>query len=292
VVEYAHTDAGGNNMKTDGIKNIIVISDQQIGCRLALCPPEIKLDEGGKYIASPVQQKIWKYWNFFWDEWVPKVTKGENYVVVNNGDALENRHHNATTMIPNLADQKKLAEAILKPITNNPKCVKYYHIRGTEAHAGQAGEDEEVLAKTLGAEPDEFGNYSRWELWLRIGKSLINFSHHIGASASSNYESTAVLKELVEAFNDAGRWKNEAPDVVVRSHRHRQCELRFAGENGYKISFVTPCWQAKTPLSHRILSGRVSLPQIGGYLIRHGDEDEVYTRFKVWRIRRPQEVVI
>jgi len=34
--------------------------------------------------------------------------------------------------------------------------------------------------------------------------------------------------------------------------------------------------------------GRSSQPQVGGYLIRVGDEDGLYTRFKVWDIERPK----
>ena len=126
-------------------------------------------------------------------------------------------------------------------------------------------------------------------MWLRLKTALVHFSHGIGTTSSSSYESTAVYKEMVEAFNEAGRWRDEPPDVVVRSHRHRQFETRIATKKGYGISLVTPGWQLKTPFVYRLASGRSSTPQIGGYLIRCGDEDEPYTRFKVWRLKRPRE---
>jgi len=275
------------------INNIIVISDLHCGCRMGLFPADgVILDEGNTAKPSLLQREVWSMWREFWDKWVPKVTKREPYILVINGDALDGRHHGSTTQISqNLSDQQKIAEAVLEPVIGLKQCKAYYHIRGTEAHVGQSGEQEELLAKSLGAVKDG-KNFARWEMWLKLHKALIHFSHHIGTTASSAYESTAVYKEMVEAFNEAGRWKDEAPDVVVRSHRHRQFEIRIATEKGYGIPLVTPAWQLKTPFVHRMASGRAGTPQIGGYLIRHGDEDEIFTRFKVWKISRTKEVRI
>ena len=168
---------------------------------------------------------------------------------------------------------------------------RYSHVRGTEAHVGQSGAEEERLAQRLGAIPNEQGQHARWELWKRLGGALIHFSHHIGTTGSSAYESTAVYKEMVEAFVEAGRWGDEPPQVVGRSHRHRCLETRIPTKDGYGISVVTPAWQLKTPFAHRGAGARQARPprpRIGGGLIRHGDE-ELPTRFKVWRIERPRE---
>jgi len=48
----------------------------------------------------------------------------------------------------------------------------------------------------------------------------------------------------------------------------------------------------KTPFVYRLATGRSGTPQIGGYLIKHGDEDDIYTRFKVWKIKRSKEEVV
>ena len=273
------------------INNIIVISDIHCGCGFGLCPPRITLDNGNTVIYSPLQKKMWQWWKEFWNKWVPMVTKGEPYIVVFNGDAIDGVHHNAKTQITqNFADQIQIAYEVLAPVRD--KAAQYYHLRGTESHVGQSGEFEEELARRLNSIPDDAGNYARWEMWMAIKKSLIHFTHHIGGTGSSSYESTAVYKEMVEAFVEAGRWNEKPPDIVVRSHRHRQFETRIATKNGYGISLVTPAWQLKTPLVHRLPQGRASTPQMGGYLIRSGDEDSVYTRFKVWKIERSKEVII
>jgi len=273
------------------INNAIVISDTHCGCKFGLCPPEFVLDEAVTVRQSKFQAIVWEKWNEFWDEWVPLVTRGEPYIVIHNGDAVDGVHHNAVTQIThNITDQIKIAVAAIKPRIE--RCAGYYHIRGTEAHVGQSGQWEEALAQQLGAIPDEWGNHARWEMWMRLGTQLVHFSHHVGTSSSAAYESTAVYKELVEAYNEAGRWGDEPPDAVIRSHRHRAFEVKIPTEKGYGFSIVTPAWQLKTPFTHRIALGRAGTPQIGGYLLRVGDEDSLYTRSKVWRIPRPSEVSV
>jgi hypothetical protein len=228
---------------------------------------------------------IWEKWIEFWQTWVPKVTCNEPYVVVHNGDVIDGIHHNSTTQIShNIEDQIELAYQVLAPVVE--KCQgRYYHVRGTEAHVGKSALYEEQLAKRLGAIPLK-GQYARWELWKEVGKGLVHFMHHIGTTGSNHYESTAVHKELIEAFTEAGRWGRRPPDVVCRSHRHRCIETRVPNGIGYATSFVTPGWQLRTPFAYRIAGGRQALPQIGGSLIRQGDE-ELYTRHCVWTMQRP-----
>lgn len=275
------------------IKNIIVVSDTHCGCQLGLMPPTVTLDNGGVFHASKLQMKMWVMWRHFWDEWVPLVTKGEPYYIVHNGDVIDGVHHNSVTQIShNVGDQLQIAIDLIRPEIEKKKCKGYYHIRGTEAHVGKSAQSEEGFAKAVGAIPDDKGNHARWEMWLRLSKYLIHFTHHVGTTSSASYESTAVYKELVEAYTEAGRWLNEPPDLVVRSHRHRQFEIKIATKKGYGSSIVTPAWQLKTPFVYKLGLGRSSQPQMGGYLIRVGDEDGLYTRFKVWDIERPKTEII
>jgi len=276
--------------KRSKVRNIIVVSDTHFGCQLGLMPPEFTLDNGQTVRQSPLQRKLWTMWEHFWLEWVPEVTRGEPYIIVHNGDVVDGVHHGSVTQITqNITDQVRMAVETLKPIVTAPKVAGYYHIRGTEAHVGKSAQTEEGIARALGAVPDEIKNHARWEMYFRLNKALIHFSHHIGSTQSAAYESTAVYKELIESYTESGRWKDEPPDVVVRSHRHRHFEVRISTDKGYGISMVTPAWQLKTPFVHRLALGRTGQPQVGGCLIRTGDEDAVYTRFKVWRIERTRE---
>jgi hypothetical protein len=277
------------------IRNIIVVSDTHFGCQLGLCPLKVPLDSGGYYHSSELQKKTYQMWRNFVNEWIPMVTKGEDYCFIVNGDVVDGKHHGSTTQISqNLKDQKNIAIDVLGEVLKQPHCKKYYHIRGTEAHVGASAELEEDIAQQLNASKDEIGNYARWELWLRMGAkdSLVHITHHVGTTSSASYESTAVYKELIEAYTEAGKQRNDPPDVIVRSHRHRYFKTEVSTSEGAGIAIVTPGWQLKTPFTYRITLGRSSVPQIGGIIIRKGDEDSIYTRSKVWNLDRPKEEVI
>lgn len=283
--------------KRKGICNVIVISDKHANCRLGLCPKGgLKLDDGGIYKPSKLQKIVWSWWEKdFWKEWVPTVTRGEPFAVVDNGDAVDGgAHHGNTTHISaNPDDQERLALEIMRPVVE--ACGgRYYHIRGTEAHGGKSACDEERLARQLGAIPDKEGRHARWELWLRVGGEkggLVHFLHHIGTTGRTHYETSALSGEMGEAFVEAGRWGEEYPDVIVRSHRHRNAEVRIQTKKGFCTCFTTAGWQLKTPFTYKIAGARQSLPQIGGSLIRYGDED-TFTRHFVKELSRPQTEIL
>jgi hypothetical protein len=270
------------------ICNGIVVSDMHICCRLGLCPPSgLRLDDGGTYSPSPTQRKVWDMWEEFWRDWVPQVTRGEPYCVIVNGDAVDGgaHHNNVTHISANKEDQERMALDVMRPVRDLCEG-RLYWIRGTEAHSGQSGCDEEGIARQLGAVPDADGRHARWELWIELGTALVHATHHIGTTGSLAYETTAIHKELEQAFVESGRWGERHPDVIVRSHRHRNAETRIQTARGFATSFVTAGWQLKTPFAHRVAGARQTMPQIGGSLIRCGDED-VYTRHKLWKVGRP-----
>lgn len=270
------------------VNNIVYISDTHCGCQLALCPPVVHLDNGGTYRQSAFQKKVYRMWRHFWDKWVPMVTEGEPFAVVHNGDAIDGSHHRATTQIThNLEDQEDIAYELLKPIVEVCEG-RYYHIRGTEAHVGQSAENEESLAKRLCALPNKEGQYARYDLWKKCGPGLVQSLHHIGSTGSQAYESTAVHKELVEAFIEAGRWNGRRPDVIVRSHRHRMFGTEMPGDNGMKRAVVTPAWQGKTGYVWKLPGARLSTPQFGGVIVRY-HKGELYYRAKVWTVD-PSEI--
>lgn len=279
--------------KINDINNIIDVSDLHSGCKLALCPPEgVKLDDGGKYMPSAFQLKLYAMWHEFWYDWVPFATRKERYCVVVNGDVVEGVHHRATTPIShNIGDQCKIAFTLLEPIAEMAKG-GLYMIRGTEAHVGISAQTEEAMAAKLGAIPNEEGQYCRWDLWKRIGDNkLVHFLHHIGTTSSTAYESTAVYKELTEMYVEAARWRQQPPDIIARAHRHRNIEIKIPigtvdGQTSEASAIVTPCWQGKTPFAWRIPGARISTPQFGGVAIRNSDDGVLYATSKVWTVER------
>lgn len=277
-------------------RNLVVISDIHAGCRLGLCPPDPQpLDGTGAYTASEFQLKMWGLWRTFWDEWVPEVTKGEPYDVCFNGDGIDGVHHRSTTQIShNLTDQVRIAVEILKPVADRCRASggTYYHIRGTEAHVGQSGENEEQLAQLLAAKPNKEGQYARFDLWKRVGSErgpLVHLLHHVGTTGSAAHEASAVNAELTAEYVEAARWGRQPPDFIVRSHRHRSIAVDLNSARGYAAAIVTPAWQGRTPFTWKIPGARISEPQIGGIVIREGDEEFYYRRWVKTFDRSPEE---
>lgn len=271
-------------------RNLVFVSDSHIGCQVGLMHPDgAELDAGNSVQSTRLQKKLWSIWEEAWGEWIPRVTHGEPYTVIHNGDAIDGVHHNSTTQwTHNITDQLRHAEKILKPIVDGCEG-RYFHVRGTDAHVGQSGENEEKLAKSLGAKKDENDRHARFELWIRIpGHGLVHAMHHIGTTGSSAAESTAVYKELVESYVEAGRWGDEEPRVIVRSHRHRNFEIKVPCKDGQALSIVTPAWQLKTPFCYRVAGARQSQPQIGLCIVRAGDE-ELHSRSFVKHMERSRE---
>ena len=271
--------------KSKQARQIVVISDTHCNSTIGLCRPEgHRLDDGGTYLPSPFQRKLWGLFDDLCKNWIPSVTKGEPWDLVINGDAIDGDHHKTPTIISrNLQDQFRVARDTLQGIVKQCRSSGgvYGHVRGTEAHVGPSAQEEERLAEALGAVPDEAGNHSRWRLKRMMGNHLVTFRHHIGGGASQAYEGTALTRSQANQFTDAGRWGRPMPQVDVRAHRHRYAKWEKDGRDGHYIVVVCPGWQGLTPFSHRMSDPQE--PEFGAILVRLGDS-EIYTRSKVYSI--------
>lgn len=270
------------------VNNWVVFSDPHCGSRLGLMDKDgFTPDQGGLVLPSPLQLVVWNWWQEMWNEWVPMATKHEPFGIIFNGDALEGQPHRSTSHISiNESDQFKMAKRIFEPLV--AMCDgRFKFIRGTEAHVGKSGSSEEVLAQSIGAIPNLEGQFSRFELWQKVGGGLVHLLHHIGTTGSSAYESTAVTSELTSEYVESARWGERRPDIIVRSHRHRCIEVRIPTNTGFATATVTPGWQLKTPFVYRIPGGRIAPPQFGCVLIRHGDR-QLFTEPWVKHIKRDE----
>ena len=298
--------------------NLVNVSDSHCACQLGLMSPlGLRLPQGNRIPPSPFQRWMWECWRDFWCRFVPLATEGEPFDVNINGDIVDNRHHGTTTLLTqNLAEMFVLAREAYYPILGRvmprpPEKIgdkktptakrmplwkvskqvrRVFVVGGTDAHAGIAGELEEMLGEMLGATPNEHGKFCRQDLWIALGtkghhSALVHCAHTVGSTGVAAYESTAPHRELVEGLQEAARWHNRPADVEVRSHRHRHIMTQIQGANGLITSLVTGGWQGKTPYVSRSMSGRQSIPTIGASVVRSGDQD-TYVRSAVYGFKR------
>lgn len=271
------------------IRNVVVVSDLHAGSRLGLYPRDgVTDDDGGRYMGSANQRVLWSWWEEFWDDYVPKATKGEPFAAVVNGDIVDGKPHLSKQGVSdNCSDQSRIALACLDGYATRGEHGLYI-VKGTEAHVGKSAENEEGVARLLGAIPDEQGNHARWDLWLRVGGKLVHFLHHIGTTSSASYESTAVMSELVAEFVESARWGDQIPSAIVRSHRHRTIEIKIPTAHGLAMGIVTPAWQLKTSFAWKIAGARLAPPQIGGVVLRVGEDGELYSMAFVRTVGRTE----
>ena len=108
---------------------------------------------------------------------------------------------------------------------------------------------------------------------------LVHLLHHVGTTGSAAHEASAVNAELTAEYVEAARWGRQPPDFIVRSHRHRSIAVDLNTARGYGAAIVTPAWQGRTPFTWKIPGARISEPQVGGIVIRQGDEEFYYRRW-------------
>jgi len=260
------------------------VSDTHFGSAVALSQIH-QLDDGGYYKPSRLQAKLYRLWLAYW-EWVYAHVKKEPFIIVHVGDIIDGAHHQTTQLSSgNLTIQSRLAIDMMMPHVT--RASKYYQIRGTEAHVGRSAMEEEAVACALGAEREkETGNFSRWMLWMKFGGHLINFAHHLGATTSSAYESSALMREVVASFTESGQYGFRPPGIIIRGHTHRYLKIEgIGGWEGIKL----PGWQLKTSFAHRI--DRMRGPMIGGVLISIA-KDGIETKAWVQTVKETRAVEI
>lgn len=274
-----------------GVTTVVVVSDTHCGCQYGLYNPRrpVMRDVGGGHVPSRGQRDLWALWERFSKEWLRKTIGDKPFALVLNGDILDGRHHRSITQITqNLADQQRIAHRVLDDLVS--RAHSKYFVRGTPAHVGEAGENEERLAEAFGAIPDEAGQRSRWELWLRIGKHLAHFSHHIGISQSLVSEATALVGEYNIMAAEAAKAGRRPADIIVRSHRHRHMEVTIPTSRGHARVFVTPAWQLTSPFAKKVSpTARVASAQIGASVIQvRGDEIDTAHFVQYAKLSKPE----
>lgn len=266
---------------------LIIVADLHCGSHAGLCPPSgYALENGGCYKPNSGQLYTWLAWEHFWTRFVPGATQGCTTLgLAINGDIVEGVHHRLSNIISTDWETQEMAGLkVINSITKLwPACqdIPKFVVRGTETHGDTNDASEERIAKTIKAEPNAIGEYSRWQWWINIKNSVVQLVHHISLGKN------ALRNEIELACKEAGKNGFAMPDVMVRSHAHRFDVLPVSRANGNRITaLVTPGWQLRTPYMERM--DRITLPQIGGVVLVFEENKSCSYWEKIYQLPQPQ----
>lgn len=254
---------------------LAVTSDLHCGSTVALCPPEVPLDDGGAYKASKAQRWMWQCWLDFWSQVdaARKDAGGDLYTLF-NGDLVDGNHHGTTQIVTGNTNGQSsiLSECMKVPLALKPD--KIWIIRGTDAHVGQSACSEERFADGLRRDKRPIvsetntESASHWHARAEIHGRRFDFAHHGRVGTRPWTKPNVVMNLAAEIFMDhaledfdAGRMPT-APHVAIRSHMHQ-----FVDTGGAHRTRVlqTPAWQLATSFINRIAPGK--LGEVGGIII-------------------------
>lgn len=203
-------------------------------------------------------------------------------ICVYNGDIYDGQHHGTTqTVSGNPEVQSYIADELFRiPRALSPR---QFVIRGTEAHAGASGSNEEGFAKGIQAEGDPAtGTWSWWHLRLAVHGVRLDFQHHGRMGQRPWTESNVVNLLAAQIFYEHARRAMPHPHLAIRSHYHR------CGDSGeaHPVRVIqTPAWQLKTAYAHRVAAE--SIADVGGLIITIQPNGSYFVKKTLFQVEPP-----
>lgn len=248
---------------------LAVTNDQHCGSTVALCPPEINLDDGGSYKASKAQLWLWQCWNDFWSRVdVVRKEQGADLYQVFNGDAIDGDHHHTSQILsrnPN-AQAAVWTACVAVPLALKPD--KMFFVRGTEVHVGNSASGEERIADGLRRDKrpiegdTETGTASWWHLRQEIHGVRIDVAHHGRTGMREHTRASAASLHAHDIVMSHIKSGDPYPHLALRAHYHRFNDSHDAAPTRV---ITNGAWQLKTGYVHKIAAD--TLADIGGLIV-------------------------
>jgi len=265
------------------IKNPLVVwvSDLHINSTVALCAPEVQLDDGGYHRVSREQDALWLAWVDAWKTVRKQAGKRPVTVIFGGEIADKDAKSRSTQFITKNPDTiVEIAMDTLKPALEVGS--QFIVLRGTEAHTGKSSNLDETIAKNINerhggvVRNEKTGRYSWWYGRFYIGGRLFDLAHHTSMGSLPWTERNAANKLAAMLVMDYALQKEPFPDFALRGHVHRVADSSM----NYPIrAVIGPSWELHTSYSHRIGRGSQA-PEIGLIVIDPAPKTVEWMRYE------------
>jgi len=253
---------------------LAVVSDIHAGGTTAVCPPEITLDDGGKYTASKAQTWLWECWGDYWHQVATRrADLDAKLVVLFNGDAVDGNHHKTTQIMSGNPNAQAAAwnETIAVPLSLKPSHIVM--TRGTSAHVGESACAEERIADGLRRDKRPVvsdpatGAASLWHWYADLDGVTVDATHHGRIGQREHTRASGIVLYAHDIHLSYTKRGEPPPMLAFRGHNHKfadsfdACEPRVV---------ATGAWQLGTGYVHKVAPD--SIADIGGAIaiIRDG----------------------
>lgn len=229
-----------------------MLSDLHIGSTVGLWPEGFISNEGYPIGQNQFQKWLWKCWTDML-KWSAQVVGDATFELVLNGDLVEGIHHRTLqVMSPDVGDQTTAVMDVLGKLAG--RADRVHIIKGTECHTRN---DEVRLGRALDGSQDPTTGQHAWDvLDLDLNGCLMNFAHHISATARSYLEASAHSIALGALTHSRARTGKPIPKVMCRAHRHRH----GIWTDGNQMSAICGAWQGLTRHGFKVVPDAVPQP--------------------------------
>jgi hypothetical protein len=230
---------------------LVVVSDLHCGSTVGLMPPDSENMAGNTlgFGSNHHQRWLWECWQDAQKQ-VAKLAGNDSLALLINGDATEGIHHRSPEVVASLIENHcQMAATALKPLAE--KAAATFVVRGTECHTHDV---ESYLASLIGAQEGK----ARDKWLIQIHGTIIDATHHIGATSRAYLEASAMSIVLGNARLNSIRAGHPCAQVYLRAHRH--CGGVFSDGSG--LLAITGGWQFLTRHGHKVVPDAIPRPSV------------------------------
>lgn len=261
---------------------LVFASDQQCGSSFGLMPPDWQSVDDYKIVASPAQKIIYdKGWINSWKQVEKLRNKDTRIIFINVGDATDGYHHNTKQLTTDYVNEHEsmfmqcLDRAFDVIDYNTDKGDASIFVAGTSVHVGENGASEDRIARRV---DDNYGgviraapgttDYDGRFVWQRFLGDFNGIKYDIAHTATTigarvwlrGNNMRYYLKDMYWGCMESGI---QAPDYVVRAHRHIHIIETIHEKNATITGMVLPCLQLKTDFVYKLPLSLHHIPSVG-----------------------------